>query len=230
MTNTTLVRQRNTAHAPRSERVAKEPELARSHDGNGASNIFSHTGKVPVEARIRHFGHSPATVWLTGLSGAGKSTIAYELEKALFDDGRIALVLDGDNIRRHLNRDLGFSPADRRENIRRIAEVARLMNDAGLIVIAALISPFRDDRAMAAEIIGPQKFVEVHVSASAEVCSARDPKGLYAKAHLGQLAEFTGVSSPYEAPLNPALALDTGVLSLEEATRALHRHLSLGFG
>lgn len=201
-----------------------------SNTANGAaSNIYWHSGHVSLAARERHFGHRPATVWLTGLSGAGKSTIAYALEHMLISAGRPSFVLDGDNIRHHLNRDLGFSPMERTENIRRTAEVARLMNDAGLFVITAFISPFRDDRAMASGIVGEDKFIEVHVSTTADVCAARDPKGLYAKARAGQIPEFTGVSSPYEAPLHPALELDTDKLQLEEATRVLYQHLSQRF-
>lgn len=191
-----------------------------------ASNIFWHAGKVPAHSRQACLGHQPPTIWLTGLSGAGKSTIAYELEKLLLEDGKACFVLDGDNIRHHLNSDLGFSATDRRENIRRTAEVARLMNEAGLIVVTSFISPFREDRAMAGAIIGKDRFVEVYVSASIDVCEARDPKGLYAKARAGKIPEFTGISSPYEPPLRPALTIDTGALPLEDATRALFTHLA----
>ncbi|HZV66951.1 MAG TPA: adenylyl-sulfate kinase [Telluria sp.] len=207
---------------PQAERDAR-PAADR---GGPGSNIFWHRGQVSGAARADQFGQRPATIWLTGLSGAGKSTIAYELERMLLDRGRPSFVLDGDNIRHHLNSDLGFSSGDRKENIRRTAEVARLMNEAGLIVITAFISPFREDRAMASDIIGTQNFVEVHVSTAPEVCEARDPKGLYAKARAGKIPEFTGVSSPYEPPLRPALALDTGRLRLDEAAGALYAHLS----
>jgi adenylylsulfate kinase len=165
------------------------------------------------------------TVWLTGLSGAGKTTVALALAQALKAQGRAVTVLDGDQLRHGLNRDLGFSPEDRHENIRRTAEVARLMNGAGLTVIAAFISPYRADRAMAAAIVGDAQFVEVHVSTPVAECEARDPKGLYAKARAGQLAQFTGVSAPYEAPLVPALSLDTQVLALEESVERLCRLL-----
>ncbi|MGH8809845.1 MAG: adenylyl-sulfate kinase [Noviherbaspirillum sp.] len=200
-------------------------------EGNAAaaSNIFWHAGQVPACHRQQQFGHCPATVWLTGLSGAGKSTVAYALEMMLLPQGHHCFVLDGDNIRHHLNSDLGFSSADRRENIRRAAEVARLMNDAGLIVVTSFISPSRDDRAMARAIIGEERFIEVHLSTSLEICESRDPKGLYAKARSGKIAEFTGLSSPYEPPLSPALDLDTGSLSLEEATRALYNCLATRF-
>jgi adenylylsulfate kinase len=165
------------------------------------------------------------TVWLTGLSGAGKTSIALALAQALKAQGRAVAVLDGDQLRHGLNRDLGFTPEDRHENIRRTAEVARLMNGAGLTVIAAFISPCRADRAMAAAIIGTARFIEVHVSTPLAVCEARDVKGLYAKARAAQIAEFTGVSAPYEAPLAAALTLDTGTLTLDESVGRLCRHL-----
>ena len=165
------------------------------------------------------------TVWLTGLSGAGKSSIADALARQLKAQGRTVALLDGDQLRHGLNRDLGFTPEDRHENIRRAAEVARLMNAAGLTVIAAFISPYRADRAMAADIIGAAHFIEVHVSTPLAECEARDPKGLYAKARAGQIAQFTGVSAPYEAPLSPALSLDTGTLSLDESVERLCHYL-----
>lgn len=165
------------------------------------------------------------TLWLTGLSGAGKTSIALALAQALKAQGHAATVLDGDQLRHGLNRDLGFTPEDRHENIRRTAEVARLMNEAGLIVIAAFISPYRSDRAMAGAIIGAERYVEVHVSTPLAVCEARDVKGLYAKARAGQLAQFTGVSAPYEAPLDAALTLDTQALALEESVERICLYL-----
>lgn len=165
------------------------------------------------------------TVWLTGLSGAGKTSIALALAQTLKAQGQAVTVLDGDQLRHGLNRDLGFTPEDRHENIRRTAEVARLMNAAGLIVIAAFISPYRADRAMAADIIGAAHFIEVHVSTPLAVCEARDPKGLYEKARAGQIAQFTGVSAPYEAPLAAALTLDAGSLALDESVARICRHL-----
>lgn len=154
----------------------------------------------------------PLTIWLTGLSGAGKSTLSRLLHEALRLQGRASCVLDGDALRSGLCRDLGFSEADRHENIRRVAEVARLMNGAGVTVIGALISPLARDRAMAREIIGAHQFLEVHVATSLAVCEARDPKGLYRKARAGQLPGFTGIDSSYEAPATPDLRLDTGLL------------------
>ncbi|MNM16313.1 Adenylyl-sulfate kinase [compost metagenome] len=165
------------------------------------------------------------TLWLTGLSGAGKTSIALALAQTLKAQGRAVTVLDGDQLRHGLNRDLGFTPQDRHENIRRTAEVARLMNDAGLTVIAAFISPYRADRAMAAQVIGAGQFIEIHVSTPVAVCEARDVKGLYAKARAGQIAQFTGVSAPYEAPLHAALTLDTQALALEESVERICQYL-----
>jgi len=198
--------------------VVQPSEQGRSVPG---TDVFYHAGMVTEQCRQALLGHAPATIWLTGLSGAGKSTLAYALEAMLLDLAHPCFVLDGDNLRHGLSKDLGFSAPDRRENIRRTAEVARIMNEAGLIVITALISPFRDDRKMARTIIGDARFVEVHVSTLATVCEQRDPKGLYVRARAGQLAEFTGISSPYETPLIPDLVLDTDALPLKDSTQTL---------
>jgi adenylylsulfate kinase len=186
-----------------------------------ARAVVWHEGQVARAEREQLLGQRALTVWMTGLSAAGKSTLAFAAERALYEQGRACYVLDGDNVRHGLNGDLGFSAADRRENIRRIAEVARLMNDAGLIVITAFISPWRADRAAARAIIGAAAFFEVHVGTPLAVCEARDPKGMYARARRGELAEFTGVSSPYEAPLAADLTLDMGQWSLAEAVAQL---------
>lgn len=183
--------------------------------------VIRHEGHVSTADRAALLGHKPVTMWMTGLSGAGKSTLAFALERELIGAGRACCVLDGDNVRHGLNRDLGFSAQHRSENIRRIAEVAKLMNDAGLIVITAFISPFRADRAMAREIIGADLFMEVYVSTPLKVCEQRDPKSLYQRARSGEVAEFTGISSPYEAPADPALVLDTSMLTREEAVKLL---------
>jgi adenylylsulfate kinase len=196
---------------------------------NGASNIYWHAGQITARDRARSLHQRPATVWLTGLSGSGKSTLACAVEKLLIEAGHATYVLDGDNLRHHLNRDLGFTPQERQENIRRGAEVARLMNEAGLIVLAAFISPLREDRAMACDIIGAENFIEAYVSTPCAVCEERDPKGLYAKARAGLLPQFTGVSAPYEAPLEPALVLDTERLPLAQASRLLFQHLAPRF-
>lgn len=167
-------------------------------------------------------------VWLTGLSGAGKSTIANELELRLQRLGRLTYVLDGDNVRANLCSDLGFSPEDRKENIRRIAEVARLFADAGLVCIVAFISPYRADRDRARAIVPPGRFIEVYLSTPLEVCERRDVKGLYAKARAGLVTEFTGISAPYEAPVKPELELRTDNLDLDECvTRLIMRLDSL---
>jgi adenylylsulfate kinase len=169
---------------------------------------------------------APVSFWLTGLSGAGKSTIAFELEQRLKTDGRPCTVLDGDNLRYGLNRDLGFTEDDRRENVRRTAEVARLMNDAGLIVIASLISPNRSDRSAARQIVGAERFIEVYVSTPLDVCEARDPKGLYRKARQGDIPHFTGVTAPYEPPLAPSLIVDTARIPHGSAATLLHTFLT----
>ncbi len=180
-----------------------------------SSNTIWHEGHVGRDERQNLLGQTPYTVWLTGLSAAGKSTLAFQLERALLEKGRVAYVLDGDNVRHGLNRDLGFIEKDRTENIRRIAEVAKLMNDAGLIVITAFISPLRSDREMAKNILGEDQYREIYVSTAIEVCESRDPKGLYLKARQGLVKDFTGVSAPYEAPIAPSLSLDTSVMSKE---------------
>jgi adenylyl-sulfate kinase len=161
------------------------------------------------------------TVWLTGLSGAGKSTLAAELKRQLADAGTRCFVLDGDVVRAGINRDLGYGPQDRRENIRRVAEVARLMNDAGLLVVAAFISPYRADRRMAAEIIGRERFIEAYLDAPLDVCERRDPKGLYRRARAGEIGEFTGVSAPYETPEAPGIVLHTAQSGVAECARRL---------
>jgi adenylylsulfate kinase len=171
-------------------------------------------------------GQHPATVWLTGLSASGKSTIAFELERRLLEAGRFAYVLDGDNVRHGLCSDLGFSHDDRTENIRRIAEVARLMNDAGLIVISAFISPYRADRDNARKIIGEERFVETYLDTPIQVCEQRGPKGLYRRARAGELPDFTGVSAPYEAPELPQIRIDTGRRSVDLAVDQIIAYLT----
>ncbi len=183
--------------------------------------VVWHGSQVSQAERCKLLNQQSATIWLTGLSAAGKSTLAFALERALIDLGHACYVLDGDNVRHGLNRNLGFSHEDRTENIRRIAEVARLMNDAGLIVIAAFISPYRADRALARSVIGADCFREVYVSTSLSVCESRDPKGLYIKAREGKVAEFTGISSPYEEPELPDLVIDTTQRSLDQAVSML---------
>jgi bifunctional enzyme CysN/CysC len=194
-----------------------------------SQNLHPQAYDVDRAARAALLGQQPAVVWLTGLSGAGKSALANELAQRLHAAGRAAYVLDGDNVRHGLSRDLGFTAADRVENIRRVAEVARLMADAGLIVIAAFISPFRSERALARERAGDVPFIEVHVDAPLALAEQRDPKGLYAKARRGELPHFTGIDSPYEPPEAPELRLDTAALSVADgADRVLAVLAGLG--
>ncbi len=186
-----------------------------------ADNIHWQSLEIDKNARAAIKMQKPKCIWLTGLSGSGKSTIANLLEKRLHIDGRHTYILDGDNVRHGLNRDLGFTEDDRVENIRRVAEVAKLMVDAGLIVIVSFISPFEGERAMARELFEDGEFIEVFVDTPIEECEARDVKGLYAKARSGELKNFTGIDSPYEAPRSPETHLDTTALSLEECVSAI---------
>lgn len=194
---------------------------------NEPNLLVWHRSQVSDSDRRRLLKQSPCTVWLTGLSGSGKSTLAFALEKALIERNKIAYTLDGDNVRHGLCRDLGFSAADRSENIRRIAEVAHLMNEAGLIVITSFISPYREDRELARQIIGTDRFIEVFVSTPLAICEKRDPKGLYQKARTGELKDFTGVSAPYEAPDSPDLLLNTHDLAFPECLKQLLKILDI---
>ena len=186
-----------------------------------SQNIVRSDSLVSEEDRENLLGQKGATIWLTGLSGSGKSTVAKQLEKDLIDRGNLCYILDGDNVRHGLNRDLGFSMEDRKENIRRIAEVAALMNDAGVIVITSFISPYITDRAAARAVIGDESFVEVFVDTPIEVCEQRDPKGLYQKARSGEIQQFTGISDPYEAPQNAEITLTTEELQPAEAANMI---------
>ena len=187
------------------------------HSLRRSENLVWQKHDITPEIRAGKMGQKPLTLWFTGLSGSGKSTLANELEKALSIKGKYTMLLDGDNIRMGLNQDLGFEEEDRIENIRRIAEVAKLMNDAGLIVLTAFISPFISDRQRAREIVGDANFVEIYVSTPLEECEKRDVKGLYKKARNGQIPNFTGISSPYEPPLKAEIEIDTSKYTLEEA-------------
>ncbi|WP_145409595.1 adenylyl-sulfate kinase [Paenibacillus xylanexedens] len=176
------------------------------------------------EREIRN-GHRSRTLWFTGLSGAGKSSLAFALEKHLYDAGIRCYVLDGDNVRHGLNRDLGFTTTDRQENLRRIGEVSKLMVDAGLIVLSAFISPHAEDREMVKQLFEPGDFIEIYVRCSIEECERRDPKGLYKKARNGDIPHFTGISAPYDVPEEPSLIIDTELLSLDEAVAEIVKHL-----
>jgi bifunctional enzyme CysN/CysC len=195
------------------------------HNLRRAQNVHQQALSISREDRERINGHPSKVIWFTGLSGSGKSTIANALEKELHAQGRRTYILDGDNIRQGLNKDLGFTDADRVENIRRVAEVAKLMMDAGLIVITAFISPFRAEREMARELIGTDHFIEIFVDTPLDVCEQRDPKGLYKKARSGQLPNMTGINSPYEPPLSPACVLPHSNQDLDGAVRTLTKLL-----
>lgn len=190
-----------------------------------ATNIFEVQSRIDSMAREERNGHKGGVLWLTGLSGAGKSTLAIEVERALFAAGYHVYVLDGDNLRHGLNANLGFSHEDRTENIRRVGEVAALFADAGFVCVSAFISPYRADRAGARKAAG-SAFHEIHVKADLATCEARDPKGLYKRARLGEIQEFTGISAPYEEPENPELAVDTGALSVAESVALILDYVS----
>ncbi len=192
-----------------------------------ATNVHWQAIEVDKKARAISLGQTPKCVWFTGLSGAGKSTIANAVEKQLLALGKHAYILDGDNVRHGLNRDLGFTDVDRVENIRRVAEVAKLMTDAGLIVLVSFISPFRSERQMARELFAPGEFLEVYVSTPLEVAESRDVKGLYARARAGEIPNFTGIDSPYEAPESPELCVDTVDTGVEDVARKVIRALRL---
>jgi bifunctional enzyme CysN/CysC len=187
----------------------------------GQLNVKRRPSRVGPAERTERLGQQPVTLWLTGLPKSGKSTIAYALERRLFDAGYLVHVLDGENLRLGISENLGFEGPERRENARRAAHVARLGNDAGLLTIVALVSPAQPDRDAARGIIGEERFLEIHVAAPVETCEQRDDEGLYRRARAGEIASFTGVSAPYEAPRAPALELDTTVLSVDEAVSRL---------
>lgn len=190
-----------------------------------ATNITWHHANITMTDRERFLNQKGVVIWFTGLSASGKSTIAHTVEEKLFDRGHLTYVLDGDNIRHGLNKNLGFSPEDREENIRRIGEVGKLFADAGIIAMTAFISPYRADRDNARKLHEPGNFIEVFVDAPLSVLEDRDPKGLYKKARAGQIPEFTGISAPYEAPENPEIHLDTNKLNIEECADVLIQYL-----
>lgn len=193
--------------------------------GQKSTNIKWHHGKITKEDRVKLLNQKGVTIWLTGLSGSGKSTIAVELEHALIENRHQAYILDGDNIRHGLNKNLGFLPEDRTENIRRIGEVAKLFTDAGIITITAFISPYREDRDAVRKLLNNGEFIEVYVKCPLDVCEERDTKGLYKKARAGEVKDFTGISAPYEEPLNPELTIDSSKLTVEESTRTVLNYL-----
>ena len=190
-----------------------------------ATNIVWHEASVDRSARAQQRGHRSAILWFTGLSGSGKSSLANAVNAVLFERGLAAYVLDGDNVRHGLCKDLGFSDADREENIRRIGEVAKLFLDAGVITLTAFVSPFQADRAQARALVAEGDFIEIYCAADLAVCEGRDPKGLYAKARAGVIKDFTGISSPYEQPEAPELIIDTGRQSLQESVSQVIEYL-----
>ena len=186
-----------------------------------ATNITWHDSTVTREDRIRVKGHEGAVIWFTGLSGSGKSTLACAVEAALVAEDRHTYVLDGDNVRHGLNKNLGFSPEDRAENIRRIGEVAHLFADAGTIVMTAFISPYAKDRNLARDLMPAERFVEVFCNCPLEVCEQRDPKGLYKKARAGEIKQFTGIDAPYEEPADAEVVANTGSDSVDECVEVV---------
>ncbi len=205
--------------------MSATPTYGNLTNQGSSTNIAWHHASVDRAARAEQRGHRSTILWFTGLSGAGKSTLANAVNQALFERGLATYVLDGDNVRHGLCKDLGFSDADREENIRRIGEVAKLFLDAGVIVLTAFVSPFRADRDKARALVENGDFIEIFCSADLSVCEQRDTKGLYAKARAGEIKEFTGISSPYEAPERPELSVDTGASDLEACVNQVVRAL-----
>ncbi len=188
-------------------------------------NTVWHHGKITKDERNALNGHGSVLIWITGLPASGKSTIAHELEYRLINNGIRAFVLDGDNVRHGLNKDLGFSAEDRRENLRRVGEVARLFVEAGIVAIAAFASPYKADRQMVRDLFNKGEFIEVYLNCDLNICESRDPKGHYKKARAGEIKNFTGVSDPYEPPDNPEIILETGKISVNEAVESIISYL-----
>ncbi|MEX2949138.1 adenylyl-sulfate kinase [Staphylococcus warneri] len=188
-------------------------------------HITWHESEVTKAQRQTRNGHQSVLIWFTGLSGSGKSTVSVALEKALFEDGKQTYRLDGDNVRHGLNKNLGFSPEDRQENIRRIGEVGKLMVDSGAITVTAFISPYKQDRNNVRQLFEEQEFIEVYTQCSIETCEQRDPKGLYKKARTGEIPEFTGISAPYEPPENPEIIINTEENSVEASVNQILNYL-----
>ena len=190
------------------------------------NHLTRYERRLTKEDYRKRNGHGSAVLWFTGLSGSGKSTLAHLVEERLFDLGWYTYVLDADNLRTGLNVDLGFSEPERRENIRRVGEVARLFTDAGVVVLAAFISPFREDRSRVRALFQPDEFIEIYVKCSLAACEERDPKGLYRKARAGEIPDFTGIDSPYEEPHDPDLIIDTGQLDIQDSVSQILSYLA----
>ncbi|MFC1853131.1 adenylyl-sulfate kinase [candidate division CSSED10-310 bacterium] len=194
-------------------------------DKQRATNVVMHESLITRQDREILAGHRAFTLWFTGLSASGKSTLAVQVEKALYKRGLRTYILDGDNVRHGLNKNLGFSPDDRQENIRRLAEVAKLFRDAGIINLTAFISPYIQERELARSLSTGDDFLEVFVDCPLAVCEQRDPKGMYQKARLGIIKEYTGISAPYEVPPNPEIHLRTDLMSIEECTQSIMEYI-----
>lgn len=190
-----------------------------------SKNIVWHEDAITKKMREARNNHNGITLWFTGLSGSGKTTLSHAVQQALFEQGLHTYILDGDNLRYGLNSDLGFSPEDRTENIRRSGEVAKLFNDAGVLTLTAFISPYRADRDQIREKMPPGDFIEIWLKPSLSVCESRDPKGLYKKARAGEIPEFTGISAPYEEPLHAEIEIDTGKLNIAESAQVVLDYL-----
>jgi|SRR5690554_492380 len=188
-------------------------------------NLFEHWFNIKREDRSKLKKHKPLLLWFTGLSGSGKSTVANAVEQALFSKGIHTYILDGDNVRKGINANLSFSPEDRTENIRRIGEIANLMLDAGIVVLAAFVSPYREDRENVKNIVGIANFVEIYVNTPLEECERRDVKGLYKKARKGEIENFTGVNAPYEVPLTPDIEIDTAQMNLDDCVTKITKEI-----
>ena len=196
-----------------------------NHNGESDKNVVWHQSIITKEDRQKQHGHKSIMIWFTGLSGSGKSTIANALQHELYKKNISVYLLDGDNLRLGINSNLSFTPEDRQENIRRAAEIGKLFVDAGVVVLAALISPFEKERLNARALFKPDEFTEVYVKCSIQECETRDPKGLYKKARKGEIKHFTGIDQPYEEPQNPEIIIDTNKLSIDEAVQILSSYL-----
>jgi adenylylsulfate kinase len=192
-----------------------------------SSNVTWFERRLTKDDYRKRNGHNSAVLWFTGLSGSGKSTLAHLVEERLFEKGWYTYILDGDNVRHGINGDLGFSETDRRENIRRIGEVSKLFTEAGVVVLAAFISPYRQDRDRVRALFEPREFIEIYLKCDLRTCEERDPKGLYRKARAGELPDFTGIDSPYEEPSDPELIIDTGKMGIEESVEAILKYLGM---
>ncbi|MCB9747031.1 MAG: adenylyl-sulfate kinase [Candidatus Omnitrophica bacterium] len=188
-------------------------------------NIIPHEAIIKKQDRWRLNQHKSVILWFTGLSGSGKSTLSHKLEAALYERGVRTYVLDGDNVRKGMNKDLGFAPEDRKENIRRIGEMTKLFMDCGIIMMTAFISPYREDRAMVRSLVEKSEFVEVYMKCSVDVCERRDVKGLYKKARAGEIKNFTGISAPYEEPQNPEIVIESDAMTLDESVAKIVQYL-----